>query len=126
MQMLERLAGQVTIIDLEGSLTLTDGVERLESKINDLLLSRRTSVVLNLRAVRYIDSEGLGQLVTCYRLLAKAAGGLKLLHVGTRHLKLLSITGLLSVFETFESEDDAVRSFPELLVVPSTLKESSR
>jgi len=80
--------------------------------------------VLNLAGVRYIDSEGLGQLVTCYSLLAKAGGGLKLLHVGARHMRLLSITGLLSIFETFEREDDAIRSFPELLAVSTTPKES--
>ena len=125
MQMTERLAGHVTILDLEGAMTLDSDARRLEDKINSLLLSGRTSVVLNLAGVRYIDSEGLGQLVTCYSLLAKAAGGLKLLHVGTRHLRLLSITGLLSIFETFEREDDAIRSFPELLAV-SAPKEGNR
>ena len=113
MQMIERQAGQVTILDLDGALTLDSDARRLEDKITSLLLLRRTSVVLNLAGVRYIDSEGLGQLVTCYSLLAKAAGSLKLLHVGTRHLRLLSITGLLSIFETFEHEEDAIRSFPE-------------
>ena len=125
MQMTERLVGHVTILDLEGAMTLDSDARRLEDKINSLLLSGRTSVVLNLAGVRYIDSEGLGQLVTCYSLLAKTAGGLKLLHVGARHLRLLSITGLLSIFETFEREDDAIRSFPELLAVASP-KESNR
>lgn len=125
MQMIERLVGHVTILDLDGAMTLDSDARRLEDKINSLLLSRRTSVVLNLAGVRYIDSEGLGQLVTCYSLLAKAAGGLKLLHVGARHLRLLSITGLLSIFETFEREDDAIRSFPELLAVSSPPKEST-
>ena len=113
MQMIERQVGQVTILDLDGALTLDSDARRLEDKITSLLLLRRTSVVLNLAGVRYIDSEGLGQLVTCYSLLTKAAGSLKLLHVGTRHLRLLSITGLLSIFETFEHEEDAIRSFPE-------------
>lgn len=125
MQIIERLVGPVTILDLEGAMTLDGDARRLEDKIHSLLLSGRTSVVLNLAGVRYIDSEGLGQLVTCYSLLAKAAGGLKLLHVGARHMRLLSITGLLSIFETFEREDDAIRSFPELLAVSSTPKESS-
>ena len=117
MQMIARQVGQVTIIDLEGSMTFDDGAERLEDKITDLLRSGRPSVVLNLAGIRYIDSDGLGQLVTCYRLLANTGGGLKLLNAGLRHLKLLSITGLLSIFETFESEDAAIRSFPELLGV---------
>ena len=115
MQMIERRVGHVTILDLDGAMTLDSDAERLKDAITSLLLSRRTSVVLNLAGVRYIDSEGLGQLVTCYSVLAKAGGALKLLHVGTRHLRLLSITGLLSIFETFESEEEAIRSFPELL-----------
>jgi anti-sigma B factor antagonist len=119
MQMIERLVGHVTIIDLQGAMTLDDSTGQLADKITSLLVSGRTAVVLNLADVRYIDSEGLGQLVTCHSLLAKTAGRLKLLHVGTRHLRLLSITGLLSVFETFESEEDAVRSFPELLAASS-------
>ena len=115
MTMIERRVGHVTLLDLDGAMTLDSDAERLKDKITSLLLSRRTSVVLNLAGVRYIDSEGLGQLVTCYSVLAKAGGGLKLLHVGARHLRLLSITGLLSIFETFEHEDDAIRSFPEML-----------
>jgi anti-anti-sigma factor len=115
MTMIERRVGHVTILDLDGAMTLDSDAERLKDAITSLLMLRRTSVVLNLAGVRYIDSEGLGQLVTCYSVLAKAGGALKLLHVGTRHLRLLSITGLLSIFETFESEEDAIRSFPELL-----------
>jgi len=115
--MTERLVGTVTVVDLDGA--MTDGTDQLADKINSLLVSRQTSVVLNLAGIHYIDSEGLGQLVTCHSLLAKTGGRLKLLHVGARHLRLLSITGLLSVFETFESEDDAVRSFPELLAESS-------
>jgi anti-sigma B factor antagonist len=67
--------------------------------------------VLNLAEVSYIDSGGLGQLVASYASLAKTTGGLKLLHLTKRNHDLLSITRLVTLFQTFETEDDAVRSF---------------
>ena len=119
MQTTERQVGHVTFVDLHGAMTLDGSTGQLADTITSLLVSGRTSVVVNLAGVHYIDSEGLGQLVTCHSLLAKTGGRLKLLHVGTRHLRLLSITGLLSIFETFESEEEAIRSFPELLAESS-------
>jgi len=113
MKMSERHIGSVTILDLDGTITIDDGTERLKDKVNSLVLQQRTSVVLNLAGIHYIDSGGLGQMVACYSSLAKTGGALKLLNVGKRNLSLLSMTRLLTVFATFESEDDAVRSFPE-------------
>jgi anti-sigma B factor antagonist len=115
MQMIERQVGGVTILDLHGALTLDEGTERLGDRIRDLVLQQRTSVVLNLAGIRYVDSDGLGQLITCHTSLARAAGGLRLLHIGKRTARLLSITRLVTVFATFDSEDAAVKSFPELL-----------
>jgi len=117
MEMSERQVGDVTILDLDGALTLDEGAERLKHKVDSLLLQQRTSIVLNLAGVRYIDSCGLGQMVACYNSVAKTTGGLKLLHVGARNRTLLTITRLLGIFSTFESEDEAVRSFPELLSI---------
>lgn len=72
----------------------------------------RTSVIVNLAAVPYIDSGGLGQLVACYTTLAKAGGRLTLLNVGTRNHDLLSITKLVAVFDTFDTEQEAIASYP--------------
>lgn len=119
MTLTERRVGQVTILDLEGALTIGDGALRLKDRIDSLVLQDRTSVVLNLAGIRYVDSEGLGQLVGCYTSLAKTSGRLKLLNVGARTLTLLTITRLLTILETFDSEEDAVNSFPELLAVAS-------
>ena len=111
MQITERVVGGVTILDLTGSITIDQDAGRLKDKINSLVQQARTSVVLNLAEVSYIDSGGLGQLVASYASLAKTAGGLKLLHLTKRNHDLLSITRLVTVFQTFETEDDAVRSF---------------
>jgi anti-sigma B factor antagonist len=113
MQMSERQIGGVTILDLSGTITINGDADRLKDKINSLILQERTSVVLNLADVSYIDSGGLGQMVACYNSLAKTAGGLKLLHVSKRNQNLLSITRLVVIFRTFDSEDEAVGSFQE-------------
>jgi anti-sigma B factor antagonist len=113
MQMIERQLGSVTILDLSGTITIYADADRLRDKINSLILQERTSVVLNLADVSYIDSGGLGQMVACYNSLAKTAGGLKLLHVNKRNQNLLSITRLVVIFDSFDSEDEAVGSFQE-------------
>lgn len=124
MTLTERRVGHVTVLDLEGALTIGDGALRLKDRIDSLVLQERTSIVLNLAGIRYVDSEGLGQLVGCYTSLAKTPGGLKLLNVGARTMTLLRITRLNTILETFESEDDVVSSFPELLAAASQERES--
>jgi len=111
MQITERQVGGVTILDLTGTITIDQDAGRLKDKINSLIQQARTSVVLNLAQVSYIDSGGLGQLVASYASLAKTSGGLKLLHLTKRNHDLLSITRLVTLFQTFETEDEAVRSF---------------
>ena len=107
----ERHLGPVTVLDLVGKLTIDQAAVRLKDKIQSLLLQQRTAVVVNLADVSYIDSGGLGQLVACYSSLAKTTGGLKLLHVNKKNHDLLSITRLVTLFDTFDSEEEAVRSF---------------
>jgi anti-sigma B factor antagonist len=111
LEIAERQIADVTVLDLVGRLTIDQDAQRLKDKINSLILQQRTAVVLNLRDVSYIDSGGLGQLVACYTSLAKTPGGLKLLHVTKRNHDLLSITRLVTIFDTFDSEDEAVSSF---------------
>jgi anti-sigma B factor antagonist len=107
----ERLVGLVTVLDLSGRLTIDHEAHRLKDKINSLILQGRTRVVLNLGEVSYIDSGGLGQLVASYTSLSKAAGGLKLVNVNRRNHDLLSITRLVTVFDTYDSEEEAIRAF---------------
>ena len=111
MQIDERKVGNVTILDLKGKLTLGDGDELLRSKINALVQAGVKRVVLNLGEVPYIDSAGLGEVVKSYTTLKKNDGMLKLLNLTKRIQDLLSITKLLTVFDTYENEADAVTSF---------------
>jgi anti-sigma B factor antagonist len=120
MQMTERQVGLVTILDLTGTITIGDEADGLKDKINSLILQDRTSVLLNLAEISYIDSGGLGQLVASHSSLAKTDGALKLVHVNKRNHHLLSITRLVTVFDVFDSENEAVRSFPVRRVATAT------
>jgi len=110
MEISERVVGGITILDLNGKLTIGDGAQLLKDKSESLVFQGRTQVIVNLGEVPYIDSGGLGQLVACYTTLAKAGGRLTLLSVNKRNHDLLSITKLVAVFETFDSEQDALES----------------
>ena len=111
MQIEERAVGDVVVLDLKGRITLGDGDELLKDKVNSLLNQGRKKLVLNLADVPYVDSAGLGEIVRTYTTVSRQGGSLKLLNLTKRITDLLSITKLLTVFETFESETDAVRSF---------------
>lgn len=112
MQIQEKMVGEVTILDLNGKMTLGEGAERLKERIDALVQAGKKKIVLNLEGVPYIDSAGLGELVRTYTTVSRQGGSLKLLNLTKRIQDLLAITKLLTVFETFESEADAVRSFP--------------
>ena len=107
----ERQIGAVTVLDLAGKLTIDHDAQRLKDKINSLIQQGRTQIVLNLTDVSYIDSGGLGQLVASYGSVAKTSGGLKLLGVSKRNHDLLSITRLVTLFDAYDSEKEAVESF---------------
>ena len=107
----ERSAGDVTVLDLKGRMTMGEGDELLKDKVNSLILQGRKKLVLNLADVPYVDSAGLGVIVGTYTTIARQGGGLKLLKLTKRIEDLLAITKLLTVFETFDDEADAVRSF---------------
>jgi anti-sigma B factor antagonist len=111
MQIEERVVDGVTILDLKGKMTLGEGDELLKDKINSLIQQDRRQLVLNLEAVPYIDSAGLGEIVRTYTTVSRQGGKLKLLNLTKRITDLLAITKLLTVFETYESESDAVKSF---------------
>ena len=107
----ERAARDVTILDLKGKMTLGEGDQTLKDKVNSLVLQGRKRIVLNLEAVPYVDSAGLGEIVRTYTTVSRQGGSLKLLGLTKRITDLLSITKLLTVFETYDNEADAVRSF---------------
>ena len=111
MQITERQVGDVMILDLKGKITLGEGDELLKDKVNSIVSQGRRKIVLNLAEVPYLDSAGLGEVVRAYTTVSRQGGSLKLLNLTKRITDLLSITKLLTVFDTFDSEDEAVRSF---------------
>src|SRR6202051_5079696 len=111
MQIEERAVGDVVVLDLKGRVTLGDGDELLKDKVNSLVNQGQKKIVLNLAEVPYIDSAGLGEIVRTYTTVSRQGGSLKLLGLTNRITDLLSITKLLTVFETFDSENEAVKSF---------------
>ncbi len=111
MQIEERNVGDVVVLDLKGRVTLGEGDELLKDKVNSLVNQGHRKIVLNLADVPYIDSAGLGEIVRTYTTVSRQGGSLKLLNLTKRITDLLSITKLLTVFETFDSENEAVRSF---------------
>ena len=108
----ERVVGSATILDLEGKLVLGDGDTLLKDKIHSLVFQGRRNIVLNLERVSYMDSSGLGALVASFVTAKNNGGQVKLLNLTARLQDLLAIAKLLTVFETFDGEADAVRSFP--------------
>jgi anti-sigma B factor antagonist len=111
MEIVERTVSDVTVLDLKGKMTLGEGDELLKDKINSLLAAGKKKLLLNLESVPYIDSAGLGEVVRTYTTVSRQGGSLKLLNLTKRITDLLSITKLLTVFETYDNEADAVRSF---------------
>ena len=111
MQIEERTVGDVVVLDMSGRITLGEGDQLLKDKVNSLVNQGRKRIVLNLAGVPYVDSAGLGEIVGSYTTVSRQGGSLKLLNLTKKITDLLAITKLLTVFETFESESEAVRSF---------------
>jgi anti-sigma B factor antagonist len=111
MQIEERVVQNVTILDLKGKITLGEGDEALKDKINSLILQNHKRILLNLADVPYIDSAGLGEIVRTYTTVSRQGGQLKLVNLTKRITDLLAITKLLTVFETFDTEKEALQSF---------------
>ncbi len=112
MQMTERTTGDVVVIDVSGKVTLGDGGDTmLKDKLRSLVQQGRSKLLLNLADVSYVDSAGLGAIVQCYTTVTNQGGALKLVHVTKRIKDLLAITKLITVFETFDNEAEAITSF---------------
>src|SRR5215510_14997661 len=111
MQIVERTVDDITILDLKGRLVLDDGNDEFRTTIDRLVQLGRNKVLLNLNEVTAIDSSGLGVMATKYVTLLKRGGQLKLFNVRGRSFRVLDVTKLLTVFEAFESEADAIKSF---------------
>ena len=107
----ERPSGDVTILDMDGKITIGEGSVALRTAIRRLLEEGKKKILLNLARVSYIDSSGIGELVSSYTAINKDGGELKLLNLTQKLQDLLTITKLLTVFDVYESETEALASY---------------
>jgi anti-sigma B factor antagonist len=107
----ERQAGDVTILDMKGKITIGEGSVALRTAIRRMLEEGKKKILLNLAGVGYIDSSGIGELVSSYTAIEKEGGQLKLLNLTQKLQDLLTITKLLTVFDVYESESEALNGF---------------
>ena len=106
-----RHVGDVTVVDVAGRITLGEGASTLRDTVRSLASGGQKKILLNLAEVSYIDSSGIGELVSGFTSVAGQGGALKLLNLTKRVQDLLQITKLYTVFEVFDDEAKAVRSF---------------
>ncbi len=106
-----RQVGDVTVVDVAGRITLGEGSSALRDLMRDLVGKSQKKVLLNLGEVSYIDSSGIGELVSGFTTVTNSGGALKLLNLNKRVKDLLQITKLYTVFEVHEDEAAAIRSF---------------
>ena len=112
MQLEQRIVGQVAVVKVTGDITLNKGGDvLLKDKVQSLIQQGQKNILLDLSAVSYVDSAGLGELVQAYATTKNRGGALKLLSVTKRLTDLLVVTKLLTVFDTFDAEGDALASF---------------
>src|ERR1700754_1448823 len=109
--MTERQGGDVTILDLNGKITIGEGSVALRNAVRRLLGEGKKNILLNLAGVSYLDSSGIGELVSSFTAVNKEGGQLKLLNLTQKIQDLLAITKLLTVFDTFDDEPSALASF---------------
>ena len=107
----ERQAGDVTILDLSGSVRMGEGAVALRNSIRGLNDEGKKKILLNLAGVKNIDSSGIGELIANYTTLSRNGGQLKLLNLTEKIQNLLVITKLLTVFDSFDNEAEALNSF---------------
>jgi anti-sigma B factor antagonist len=112
MHITERTVGDVMVVDVAGRVTLGEGGDTvLKDKLRSLVQQGRLKLLLNLADVAYVDSAGLGAIVQSYTTVTNQGGSLKLLNLTKRIKDLLTITKLITVFDTYDNEAEAVTSF---------------
>ena len=107
----ERQAGDVTILDLSGDVRIGEGAVALRDSIRNLSDQGKKKLLLNLAGVKYMDSTGVGELIANYTTVTRQGGQLKLLSLTDRIQNLLVITKLLTVFDSYDNEAEALKSF---------------
>ncbi|HET8674620.1 MAG TPA: STAS domain-containing protein [Blastocatellia bacterium] len=111
MDIKERVVEGVSVLDISGKIVLGEGDIQVKDRIKDLLADGQRSILLNLGDVSYMDSAGLGALISAYTTVKREGGQLKLVNLTKRIKDLLAITKLITVFDTYENENDAIGSY---------------
>ena len=111
MEIDKRHVNDITILDLKGRLTVDDGAELLRDTVASIIFQGDRKVVLNLAGVPYMDSGGLGELVRCSLIAKRDNGAVRLVNLTSKITNLLTITRLLVIFDTYDSEAAALQSF---------------
>ena len=111
MEITKRIVNGILILDCSGKITLGEGTMTVRNTVRDIIADDGRNIILNLANVNYIDSSGIGELVSTYTTVTNAGGQLKLLNLTKKIHELLQITKLLTVFQVFEDEQAAINSF---------------
>jgi len=110
----DRQAGEVTILDLSGKITIGEGSVQLREAVRRQLDEGHKKILLNLGDVSYVDSSGIGELVTAFTTVKKTGGDLKLLNLTKKVHDLLQLTKLFTVFDVYTDENVVIRSFQQV------------
>jgi anti-sigma B factor antagonist len=111
MKLSVRKAKDIVVIDVDGKIVLGDGDVEIKETVDGLLKKGNINIILNLAKVPYLDSAGLGEIMRCFTALRKDGGDFKLLSPNQRIIDLLSITKLFNVFDIYDNEPSAIKSF---------------
>lgn len=111
MDIKERVVEGVSVLDISGKIVLGEGDLQVRDRIKDLLADGQRQILLNLGDVSYVDSAGLGALISSYTTVKREGGQLKLVNLTKRIKDLLAITKLITVFDTYEGEKEALDSY---------------
>ena len=112
----ERQIGDVTLFDVEGRVTIQDGADAFRDALQGHIQSGDRKIVINLQNVPYLDTTGLAEIVRAYTSITRRGGALKLIHLSPHVHHVLKITKLLTVFDTYDDEAAAMKSFSQATV----------
>ena len=123
----ERRIGDVTVLDMDGNVRIGGSNIALKKAIQNLVAEGRNQIVLNLARVTYIDSSGLGELISSHVTSNHKGGQIKLLNLTQRFHELMTITKLITIFDVYDDESQAVDSFktPDVIAVPTVPRMTS-
>lgn len=102
--------GEIKILELTGKITIGEGDIQLRKLTDEVLNSGARKIIMDLKNLKYIDSSGIGELVSCYTTIKNKDGALRLANLHSKIYSLLQLTALVTVFEIYDSVEDAVQS----------------